>query len=132
MSIESNIESIANSLEIIARVMSESARTQAVAEVSNTGFTPPVEQPIQQPPVQQPPVEQPPVQQPVQQPPQTSFAADIPTDQKGLDAAVVAEAKRLGAREPIIAVFAEFGIQNLTQLPVEQYGPLLQRIRAIQ
>jgi hypothetical protein len=55
----------------------------------------------------------------------------MPTTAVELNAALVAEFRRIGSREAIVKVMSDFGVVSVNELEIEQYPLLLAEVRAI-
>jgi len=139
MSIESNLKTlaenstrIADALEGILNKMNHIG--QATAPVAEAPAAP--AQPAAAP---TPPVAEQPAPTAPQAPAQPAAAPQAPAapaatpamTPEELNNALVVEFQRLGGRDAIDAVIREFGAATITDLPAEQYQPLLAKVQAI-
>lgn len=125
MSLEKNIQRIADALELIAKNMA-SAPVNTVA-AAPAQVVAPVTQPTATTTVAAPPVQQP------------IFAATAPVvtaptvsiTPEELNAALVVEFTRLGTDVGIRAEMAKLGVSSVTELAPAQYGVLLAAVKAL-
>lgn len=143
MSLESNIKRIADSLEIIAKCMSNpqvEAPQPAAAPAQTVAPAPLAQQTVAVPPAHIPPQNVPAPPQNVPAPPQPAAPVAAPvaapavtamTDDD-LNKALVVEFNRLGKREAIDQAMAQTGITSCRGLSGEQQQALLAAVRALQ
>ena len=161
MSIEKNIERIADALEALVHKLDHigQAVNQAEADSIVEQVQTAPKQPVTPPPVESvaggtstpvttapgaavppsPPAEPvtpaPTTPPPVSTPAATAQVTPPPAvmTPEDLNKALVAEFQRLGSREPIDAVMraAPFNAQSITDLSVEQYAPLIAAVKAV-
>ena len=146
MSIESNLKTladnstrIADALEgLLAKMSHIGAAVQAEAPTAPQAPVAPAQPAAPQAPVAPaqpaaaptPPVAAP--AQPVPAAPQAPVAPTAPSmTPEELNNALVVEFQRLGGREAIDAAIRELGATTITDLPAEQYQPLLAKVQAI-
>lgn len=145
MSIENNIERIANALEMIVEHLTPKVEsTLNVGDVITTseivdgvittsesvhGVSPPAA-PVAEPPA---PVEQPPepAHPAPDSPPAGVMKAPAMTAQE-LNGALVVEFRRLGSREGIDKAMADMGVTSVNDLAPTQYQQLLDIVKAFQ
>lgn len=146
MSLENNLERIANALETIANHIA----LQALAgEVEKAPRKPRAEKPVVDTPPA-PPVDATPVVQappatdivvappaapvesvPVVQAPPVAAAPVVTMTPAELNDALVIEYHRLGNnRDAIVEEMAKFGVTSVNDLPVDKYQPLLDAVKA--
>lgn len=121
MSIEKNLERIADALERLAAQKEVAVNVlENAAPVAETPPAPPSEPQTTAPVPETPPA--PPVETPVAQPTMTP---------EELNNALVVEFQRLGGRDKIDAAIRELGATSITDLSADQYAPLLAKVQAL-
>jgi len=126
MSIENNLKRIADAVEKIADYMT--ADKQPGEPKAPKPIAPPNATPAAAPAAPQKPeaVSDTPEPKPV------APAAPVPSmTPEELNEAMIVEFRRLGKRDPIDTVLAQFGVSGVTQLEPAQYQPVLDAIKAI-
>lgn len=140
MSLENNIERIANALELIAQHVTSNT---GEATPEKKPRTPRAEKPVVDAPPTKPVVEAPPENSIVVAPLETKTVEAPPTQvtpppvtaptmtAEELNDALVIEFHRLGSnRVPIDEEMAKLGVSSVLNLPVEQYAVLLANVKA--
>jgi len=155
MSLENNIQRIADALELIAGHLTSQAVNEVAEKktraprsdkqtVQATGADIPPTPPVQTPPLAgetlvQPlvtpppaaPVSAPPVVDIVVAPPPAAAAPVVTMTPTELNDALVVEYHRLGGnRDAIVEEMAKFGVTSVNDLPVDKYQPLLDAVKA--
>lgn len=137
MSLENNIERIANALEML--VAQGASQTQPASPAPAPDKKP---DPVQEVPEQPAPPPAPAATAPVPPapaaapaappaaPPAAAPASDITTREQ-LNAALVTEFKRLGGREQIDKAITDMGAQGIDTLDESRWGELIEKVKAI-
>lgn len=151
MSIEKDLKRMADAQETIAAKLSELCnRFEHIGAAVSSVPTPPAPTATQVPePPKQP--AQPAAPAEVPTPPAASPAATVPAaptvaspsevptppaaapamTPEQLNAALVAEMKRLGSRDPIDNALKAMGVSGIQELPAERYAELLNNVKAL-
>jgi len=144
MSLENNIKRMVDALEVIAKCISNpqveipaqpaAVAPQPVAPVVQEVNPAPTSQPVA-PPVQPvTPVAPVPITSGTSAPGQSAYFVPVVTTMtpEEMNAALVAEFKRLGGRDPIDQAMTQFGVTSVADLSGEMQQKLLATVRAIQ
>ena len=139
MSIESNLKTLAENSTRIADALKGILNKmnhigQAAASVAEAPAAPAQPAAAPTPPVAEQPAPTPPAPQAPAQPaaaPQAPAAPAAAMTPEELNNALIVEFQRLGSRDAIDAAIRELGATTITDLPAEQYQPLLAKVQAI-